>query len=126
MSVLFRGWSTANVTPSNTNISLYDEELAKQDLLNELMTRKGERVMLPNYGCEIWDMIFENLTSSLISDIKTNIEDIVSHDIRLTFVDCNITKTDNGLNVIIDVLYNPSKTLIQVIAAFEDYYASNN
>ena len=44
----FQGFSTK--TNQFFPDRLYDIDLAKQDLLNEIYTRKGERVMEPQFG----------------------------------------------------------------------------
>ena len=56
----YRGFST--VSTGTQNFTLYDFELIKQDLLNHFYIRKGERLMQPNFGTIIWDMLFEPLT----------------------------------------------------------------
>ena len=52
---LFKGMST--VDRSGPPYSIVDAELVKRDLLNELYTKKGERVMRPNFGCIVWDLL---------------------------------------------------------------------
>ena len=49
MATIFRGFSTVDTVKAP--FSLSDMELVKRDLLNEFNTRKGERVMRPNFGC---------------------------------------------------------------------------
>ncbi|NBO99390.1 MAG: hypothetical protein EBU90_04580 [Proteobacteria bacterium] len=69
----YKGFSTLN--PNNRSSKLYDFDLIKQNLLNHFNTRKGERVMNPNFGTIIWDLLMEPMTQQtkeiLISDIRT-------------------------------------------------------
>lgn len=44
---------------------------AKNNLVNLIMTKKGERVMQPEFGCDIWKLIFEPIVRD---DIDTKIE----------------------------------------------------
>ena len=53
----FQGFSTK--TNQFYPQRLYDIELAKQDLLNEIYTRKGERVMEPEFGSIVWELLFD-------------------------------------------------------------------
>ena len=61
----FIGFSTKN--KSAINHTLTGRELVVEDLMNHIMTRKGERVMMPTYGSIIHDMIFEPLTAETIT-----------------------------------------------------------
>ena len=44
---------------------------AKFNLINLILTRKGERLQQPEFGCDIWKCIFEQLDESLL---ETKIE----------------------------------------------------
>src|SRR5687767_5091781 len=57
------------------NISmLSDAEDIQSSLQILLSTRPGERVMLPRYGCNLDEMIFEPLTTTF----KTYMKDLIS------------------------------------------------
>lgn len=52
---------------------------AKDNLVNLIMTRKGERVMQPEFGCDIWRLIFEPITTDTLEfDIERTIIDAVN------------------------------------------------
>lgn len=40
---------------------------AKDSLKNLILTKKGERVMQPDFGCDIWELIFEPIVEETIS-----------------------------------------------------------
>ena len=61
-SVTFKGFSSR---ADKQNFKLYDFEVAKQDLINRLSVRKGERVENPEFGTMIYDAIFEPFTDDL-------------------------------------------------------------
>jgi len=44
---------------------------AKSNLQNLILTRKGERLMQPEFGCDIWKIIFEPIVEG---DIESKIE----------------------------------------------------
>jgi len=50
----YKGFSSVNA--SNFGNKLFDFDLIKQDILNHFNTKKGERLMNPNFGSIIWDL----------------------------------------------------------------------
>ena len=47
---------------------------AKSNLQNLILTRKGERLMQPEFGCDIWKIIFEPIVEG---DIESKIENSI-------------------------------------------------
>ena len=60
--ITFKGFSSR---AEMRNFKLYDFECAKQDMINRLSVRKGERVENPEFGTIIYDAIFEPFTEEL-------------------------------------------------------------
>jgi len=51
---------------------------AKDNLKNLILTKKGERLMNPNFGCDIWGLLFEQINEETISTkIESSILDAV-------------------------------------------------
>lgn len=74
-SFLGTGWGFPPVfdnTAKGVNM-LSDEEDIQSSLQILLSTRPGERVMLPRYGCNLDEMIFEPLTTTF----KTYMRDLI-------------------------------------------------
>jgi phage baseplate assembly protein W len=72
----FIGFSTIN--KKKPPYTLTDFELVKVDLLNHFNTRKGERVMLPEFGTIIYNLLMDPLddtTKDLIMEDATRIID---------------------------------------------------
>lgn len=55
---IYRGYSSVGLE-SGVNTSLYDIAIVKQDLLNQFNTRLGERVMRPDFGSIVHDLLFD-------------------------------------------------------------------
>jgi phage baseplate assembly protein W len=52
---------------------------AKDNLKNLILTRKGERLMQPEFGCDVWKVLFEPLDGTLIeTTIENSIVEAVS------------------------------------------------
>jgi phage baseplate assembly protein W len=101
----YKGFSTVN--PSTENFSLFDLELIKQDLLNHFHTRQGERLMNPNFGTIIWDMLFEPLTEDLKQAIAKNVEMIINYDPRIKADQITITSYESGIQIECVLTYLP-------------------
>jgi phage baseplate assembly protein W len=93
---LYRGFSTVNEL-SQKKFVLTDYELVKQDLLNSFNTRKGSRLMQPQEGCIVWELMYEPLTEDTKQAMVENLVYIISQDPRLQLVDVTvIDQTDNN------------------------------
>jgi len=103
--ITYRGFSTRN---SPKKYTLTDYELAKQDLLNYFNIRKGEKLMQPNFGTIIWDMLFEPLTEDTQQMITDDIKRIVTYDPRLTIGQVAVTQQENGFLVQLTLAYIPT------------------
>ena len=74
---------------SNNQSGLFDlsystEEQAISNLKNLLLTRKGERVMQPNFGTNIYDSLFENN----VDELPIILRDGISADIAFWLPRC--------------------------------------
>lgn len=98
----YKGFSSVNDSVSNTK--LFDFELVKQDILNHFKTRKGERVMNPEFGSIIWDLLMEPLTSQTREALKQDIETICTSDPRVTPIQMDLTEYENGFILEITLL----------------------
>ena len=70
---------------------------AKDNLKNLILTRKGERIMNPTFGCDIWKVLFEQMDGGLIeSKIESTILDAVSNWLPYLNIDEIIFDYDNN------------------------------
>lgn len=81
---LYKGYSSVNRTFGPFGIT--DNDLIVQDLLNHLQIRKGEKLHNPNFGCIIWNRLFDPLTPALKDEIKQDIDAIIAYDPRFNVV----------------------------------------
>jgi phage baseplate assembly protein W len=102
MAIMYRGFSTVG---RNKKYRLTDFELIKQDLINHFYIRKGEKLMNPNFGTIIWNVIHEPLTEDLKSVIVTDINDIASNDPRLSIENVIVTEYSQGIQIELQLRY---------------------
>ena len=102
--VSFKGFSSR---ADQKNYKLYDFEVAKQDLINRLSIRKGERVENPEFGTIIYDAIFEPFTEQLKEAIIDDITANLNADPRLSTEDILVTEADKGIAIQATITYVP-------------------
>jgi phage baseplate assembly protein W len=102
---MYRGFSTIN--SSTENFSLYDFHLIQQDILNHFNTRQGEKLMNPEFGCVIWDLLFEPLTSEVQSLITENVNTIINYDPRVNASQVMVTSYQSGIQIECLLTYLP-------------------
>lgn len=101
---VFKGFSTYNRTKRYT---LTDFDLVKQDIYNHFNIRKGEKLMRPEFGTEIWDLLFEPFGNEVVSAIDQEVRQLVSTDPRVRLEKVNISTYDNGINIAISLVFVP-------------------
>jgi phage baseplate assembly protein W len=115
-SQFYRGFSTVY---SSGNSKLYDEELVKQDLLNHFNTRKGERLMNPEFGTIIWDALYDPLTDGLREEIEADIREILASEPRIVPIAVEVTEQDYGILLEITVTYNKTNQTENMRISFD-------
>jgi phage baseplate assembly protein W len=94
----------------------------KSNLINLLLTNKGERVMNPTFGCDIKKQLFQNITPALqqnIIDIIVDSVNVFIPEIQLLNIEV-IPYTDyNQISITIDYKITISNTPGQVTIQFE-------
>ena len=94
------------------------EESVRQSILIILGTAQGERVMRPDFGCGIHDLVFENLSSTTIGRVQQQVNeallrlepriDVISVDARaggegnllLINIEYEVRATNNAFNLV--------------------------
>lgn len=102
---MYKGFSTVNTTTDN--FGLFDIELVKQDLLNHFHVRQGERLMNPEFGTIIWDLLFEPLTEQLKELITQNVNTIINFDPRVRADQVIVTSYESGIQIECVLTYLP-------------------
>lgn len=120
---LFVGYSTVETNTKNQQFA--DIELIKRDLLNHFHTRKGERVMMPTYGCGIWDLLFEPFDDIVKEAIVEECTQVIAADSRVQLSNINVDEMDQGFIIQMDLLYVPYNVINTFSLEFDRRSLSN-
>ncbi len=92
-------------------MSKYEEDI-KEAILIILKTAKGERVMHPDFGCGINDMVFQTINMSTLSLIEMTVrEALTQYEPRIVLLNVNVSteQAQNGI-LIISINYQVRST----------------
>ena len=100
-------------------------EETKSMILNLLLTRKGERFMQPDFGTNIYNLLFDPIIGNITVNIKNEIKDVVKTwlpHVKLEDVQVNINKENIENNTVyISVNYslkNDTSQFDEVVVQF--------
>ena len=103
MVATFRGFST--VDRIRAPYTLDGRDLVKRDLLNTFNTKKGERVMRPEYGSIIWDLLMNPDDTATEKEIREDVLRIIDADPRVDHLKTIIIYMDHTIRLEIDLKY---------------------
>jgi len=113
---IYRGFSTVN---KKKNFRVTDYELIKQDLINHFSTRRGERIMNPNFGTIIWDLLFDPFTEELRTAIQDDIVRIASSDPRVAIEEAIVTDYQHGIQIELQIRVRDTNEIDKMILTFD-------
>jgi phage baseplate assembly protein W len=100
---MFKGFST--IDRVRAPYTLVDKDLIKRDLLNHFYTKKGERLMRPQFGSIIWDLLMNPEDAFTEDDIKQDIERIIDTDPRVELINTTLFILDHTVRAEINLRY---------------------
>jgi len=98
------------------------KEQIKSNLINLLLTDKGERIMNPEFGADLRKSLFDNITSDNNELLRLKIIDAINifiPEVELTNVDIEPNIDFNTLNITINYRLLISNTPDQVTVQFQ-------
>jgi phage baseplate assembly protein W len=116
-SQFYKGFSSANDAQLTNKI--YDFALIQQDIINMFQTKKGERVMNPEFGTVIWELIYEPFTADVKQLISEDVTRILNYDPRVTPTQIDITEAEYGLLIEATLTYNQLDQTEQMRLSFD-------
>ncbi len=111
---LGRGWAFPVVIDVRTGsfaLAEYEADI-RQAIIVILRTAPGERVMRPDFGCGIHELVFETIESTTITRIQTVVEAaLVKYEARIEVIDVEVNplRAEDG-ELLIELEYRVRRT----------------
>ncbi|HZM89956.1 MAG TPA: GPW/gp25 family protein [Blastocatellia bacterium] len=87
------------------------EESVRQSIWLILGTAKGERVMRPDFGCGIYDLVFETNSASTAGRIEEEVKDaLLFFEPRIDVLDVQVQPEGQGEMLVISIDYQVRAT----------------
>jgi phage baseplate assembly protein W len=98
------------VTNIAFNQSIYTIDMVRTNIKNLLLTKRGERLMQPDFGCGLHEFLFEPLTNEIMDKIETEISNTIARwlpyvSISSIEIDTESEKNFNTILVSLDFSY---------------------
>lgn len=86
----------------------------KSNLINLVLTKKGERVMQPSFGCNIHNLLFEAATPETLAQFRGTIEEAAQIWIPVVSIENVSAERDEDTNQLLIEITFSLKTNLQV------------
>jgi len=115
------------------DLSYTTEEQAISNLKNLVLTRKGERLMHPNFGTSIYDVLFENMSEDFFIDVEDSLRADIEFWMPYLIIDAieasplqfgDAADFENGFKVLIRVRVTENGANRTIIIAFGNSQAT--
>lgn len=119
---LGKGWQFPVALDARGALAVAEyEDSVRQSIWIILGTAKGERVMRPDFGCGIYDMVFGVNSSTTASEASEEVRDaLVSFEPRIDVLNVEVSPGDDGsvLYVSIDYQVRATNTVFNMVYPF--------
>ena len=111
---LGRGWAMPVALDPRTGLVAtvaYEEDI-RQSILIILETAPGERVMRPNFGCGIHELVFAAMDSTTLQRVRSTVEEALRRcEARIEVLNVNVDEaaTSEG-KLLVEIEYRVRKT----------------
>jgi uncharacterized protein len=112
----FVGFNT--VGQPNPPYSLTNIDIVKRDINNQFATPLGSRVMLPGFGTNIYNFLFDPFDEYTKNAIIEDAVRVVQSDPRVSLVNIDVFQEDNALNVVMILLFQPESITDSLFVTF--------
>jgi phage baseplate assembly protein W len=108
---LGRGWAFPVAVSNGAVAEAAHDESVRQSILIILGTAKGERVMRPEFGCGIHDLVFERNTPATAGKVSAAVrEALLSFEPRADVTNVQVEAQDSGSVLQISIDYQVRAT----------------
>lgn len=96
--------------PITKKFTLTDQNLVVRDLLNAFNIRQGDKVGQPQYGCTLWNFVFEPNNLTVLGQIEDEVRRIVNSDPRIILNSVYLNNQENGVLIELELAFTPFNT----------------
>ena len=117
---IYRGYSS--VDRDYGPYKLQDNNLIIQDLLNSFNIRKGEKLQNPDFGCIIWDRLFDQMTPGLKDEIVKDVDKLLRYDPRFSVIDrvtLQESTTHDGIIIVAQLVFTQTNQTYNLNLLFD-------
>jgi phage baseplate assembly protein W len=105
------GWSLPELTEHQRITPSYDEDNIRESIWIILATAPGERVMRPDFGCGLHNLVFALNNAATIGRVRKDIWDaLVLWEPRIDVLDVDVEVKDRGEVLLINIHYRVRTT----------------
>ena len=122
---LGRGWSMPVALDARTGrvAEVEYEEDIRQSIRIIIETAQGERVMHPDFGCGIHELVFASMDSETLQRVRSTVEDALRRfEARIEVIDVNVIEdlalTDGRLQIELDYRVRKTNQLGNLVFPF--------
>ena len=112
----FVGFNTVN--QPNPPYSLTNIDIVKRDINNQFATPMGERLMLPDFGTNIYSYLFDPFDDYTKNAIIEDAVRVVQADPRVELVSIDVYQQDQALNIVMVLLFQPESITDSMFVSF--------
>jgi phage baseplate assembly protein W len=116
-SKIFVGYSTIETNSKQQQFA--DIPLIKRDLLNHFNTIPGQRVMMPTFGCAIWNLLFEPFDDAVRDAIVAECTKVINSETRVVLQSITVNEFNQGVIVQMELIYQPYNVLDSFSVEFD-------
>lgn len=103
-------------------LSYTTEEQGISNLKNLILTRKGERPFQPEFGTEVYSLLFENISPSVSDDLESSLRSDIKYWLPYVIVDSIDVTTDEDrhrINIVLQfrITENGANTNITILVS---------
>ena len=113
----FIGFST--IDRKKPPFTITDFDLVKRDLLNHFSTRKGERMMLPEFGTIIYDLLMDPLDDVTKDLITTDATRIIDEEPRVSLESMKLSEHNQVILLETQLTYLPDGITEDLVIQFD-------
>lgn len=103
MNIIYKGYSSHNFDTLRGTFGITNKELVNLDILSHIYTQKGDRVMMPTFGTNIPNAVFEPLTEQLIENIRDDLDQVINYDPRVEKINMVIIPYEDSNSIVANI-----------------------